>query len=185
MTNTAHKNRMTMDGKMSFAPRDIAPPPADLAGQINQLIDTALVAKRKAEYDATRGSDQGEVARKRIGAGYIGLECSRQLAMKYHRVEAVEESSYVTPGALNRHGESGHWTEAATADWLRYAGFELLTHKVDENGDPVLNTFGKPKQFGFFTAYDPETNKARIAGEVDGVIINVPTLLKSILHLPF
>lgn len=174
MTNTAHKNRMTADGKMSFAPREIAPPPADLAGQINELIDAALVTKRKAEYDATRGSGVGDVAFKRIGAGYIGLECSRQLAMKYHKVEANEDGSYVTPGALNRHAEAGHWTEAATATWLRDAGFEVMTHRCDEDGKTVMDRFGKPMQLGFFAANDPETGQARIAGNVDGVIVGVP-----------
>ncbi len=160
---------------MSFAPREIAPPPADLAGQINTLIDDALVAKRNAEYTATRGSGVGEVAFKRIGAGYIGMECSRQLAMKYHKVEADEGGSFVSPGALNRHGESGHWTETATAEWLRYAGFDLRTTKLDENGNTIMDPFGKPAQLGFYAAKDPETGQARIAGNVDGVIVGVPS----------
>ena len=97
--------------------------------------------------------------------------------MKYHKVKGSEEGSFVTPGALSRHAEAGHWTETATADWLRYAGFKLLTHKVSENGDPIIGPDGKPMQLGFFAANDPETGQARIAGNVDGVIVAAPVAI--------
>ncbi|KKL16764.1 hypothetical protein LCGC14_2492290 [marine sediment metagenome] len=104
--------------------------------------------------------------------------------MKYHRVTATEDSSYVTPGALQRHAEAGHWTESAVAEWLRLAGFGLRTHHIHEDGSPVLNTFGKPKQLGFYAAKDPETGQARIAGEIDGVITHVPPELRDMIPVP-
>jgi hypothetical protein len=149
---------------------------------ITSLVDDALVAARQAEYAATRGTTGGEVAQKRIGAGYIGMECGRQLAMKYHKMENDESGSFVSPGALNRHGEAGHWTEKATAEWLRLAGFDLRTHKVDKQGAAVLDRFGKPQQFGFYAAKHPETGQAQIAGESDGVIVGVPAVLQD--HIP-
>lgn len=157
---------------------------ADMGVVITELLDDALVATRKAEYAATRGSGQGEVALKRIGAGYIGVECGRQLAMKFHKTTATEESSFVSPGALQRHAEAGHWTEDATAGWLRLAGFGLQTHHLYDDGSPVLNTFGKPKQFSFYAAKDPDTGQARIAGEIDGVITHVPEPLRGAIPTP-
>ena len=178
---TAHKER---GGKMYFGPKEHADPPGDMQGKINELIDTALVETRATEYAAIRGASGGEVAQKRIGSGYIGLKCVRQLAMKYHKVEANESGSFVSPGALNRHGEAGHWTEAATAEWLRLSGFDLLTHKIAEDGSPILDRFGKPKQFGYYSAKHPETGQAQMAGEVDGVIVGVPDSLTLMIPTP-
>jgi hypothetical protein len=176
----AHKDRMTEDGLMSFAPD----PNATLSDRISRLIDSALVLHTKAEYDRTRGSGEGEVARKRIGAGYIGVECARQLAFKYHKWEKEErpereddDDKSVGPGELQRHAEAGHWAEKNIAEWLRLAGFNLLTHKRNDDGTPKLDYFGKPKQFGFMNAKDPETGQYRMAGEVDGVIIEAPQKL--------
>lgn len=128
------------------------------------LVDVALVASTKAEYEATRGSGNGDVAAKRIGAGYIGLECHAQLGFKYHKYPKEERTSSVAPGELQRHAESGHWTEARTAEWLRLAGVILRT----DTGR--LNMFGKPEQIGWKGARDPETGQYRMAGEVDGII---------------
>ena len=47
------------------------------------------------------------------------------------------------------------------AEWLREAGFDLRTHDTGGN------------QFGYRVAQDKD-GKARIAGEVDGVIVSVP-----------
>lgn len=127
-------------------------------------IDRALAAKTKAEYDATRGSGEGEVAKKRIGAGYIGVECERELAFRFHKYPKEERESAVSKGELQRHAESGHWTELRTAEWLRLVGFQIRT----DTGR--LNTFGKPEQIGWKAARDPETGQYRMAGEVDGII---------------
>ncbi len=179
----AHKNRLTRDGKMHFGPKETAPL-GDMQDRINDLLDTALVAHSRAEYARTRGSGKGDVAKKRIGAGYIGVECARDLAYRYHKIQKEDRHEYVSAGELQRHAESGHWTEEKTAVWLKLAGFDLLTHHKDERGQPILDFFGKPKQFGFYAAKDPETGQARIAGEADGVIVGVPEILKDKIPVP-
>jgi hypothetical protein len=137
-------------------------------GALNEVLgaalDRAISAKSKAEYDATRGSGEGEVAKKRIGAGYIGVECARELAFRFHKYPKEERESTVSKGELQRHAESGHWTEARTAEWLRLIGFNLRT----DTGR--LNSFGRPEQIGWKAARDTSTSQYRMAGEVDGVI---------------
>jgi hypothetical protein len=172
MTHFAHKNRFAPDGKMCFAPGASAPKPRDLAAVLSESLDTALVAHREAEYAAGRGSGTGEVAAKRIGAGYIGTECSRQLAFRYHRFPRESVTSFVSPGELQRHAEAGHWTEAKTAEWLKLAGIDLRTETSDG------------RQFGYKVARDKETGQARIAGEIDGVILAVPEHLAGLLPVP-
>lgn len=180
MTEYAHKNRFTPDGKMSFAPT----PQGDLSEIISGLVDDALVSHTRVEYERTRGAGTGDVAKKRIGAGYIGVECGRELAYRYHRFEKREERSVVNPGELQRHAESGHWTEDKTAEWLRLAGFDLRTCFQDEYGNPVMNAFGQPKQIGFYAAKDSITGQARIAGEVDGVILATPPAIGGRIKTP-
>lgn len=167
----AHAGRINADGSMNFAPRTTEP----LGDIITGLLDTALVERTRAEYEATRGSGQGDVAGKRIGAGYIGTECDRALAFRYHRAEKEKREEYVSAGELQRHADAGHWTEDRTAQWLRWAGFALSTHKTDADGNAILDAHGKPKQYGFMTARDPQTGQFRMAGEVDGIITAVPT----------
>ena len=141
-------------------------------------LDQAVAAHAKAEYEKTRGSGEGDVAKKRIGSGYIGLKCARALAFKFHKFPVEERDGPVNKGELQRHAESGHWTEAKTADWLRLVGFQIRT----DTGR--LNTFGKPEQIGWKAARDPETGQYQMAGEVDGVIDAVPENLKSIIKVP-
>lgn len=172
MTHFAHKNRFTEDGKMSFAPRALAPASKDMGTAFSEALDDALVKFRKEEYERGRGSGQGDVARKRIGGGYIGLECGRQLAFRYHRAEKEDRPSVVSGGELHRHAEAGHWTEAKTAEWLRMAGVDIRTAREDG------------RQFGYKTAWDKETEQARIAGEIDGVILALPAHLDGLLPLP-
>lgn len=172
--NFAHANRLTPDGAMNFSP----PAGTDFGSEITRLLDEAMVAASRAEYEAGRGSGTGDVAQKRIGAGYIGTECDRELAYRYHRAEKEERESTVSPGELQRHAESGHWTEDKTAEWLRLAGFDLCTFKTNEDGSPKINSFGKPEQIGFKAAWNKETGQARLAGEVDGVIHGSPLPLK-------
>lgn len=143
---------------------------------INQVLcpalDRAIAAKAKAEYDATRGSGEGEVAAKRIGAGYIGTECARELGFRYHKHPKEEREGPVNKGELQRHAEAGHWTEARTADWFRLIGFVIDTFQKDkETGEPLVDPWGKPKQIGWKAARDPATGQFRMAGEVDGVIV--------------
>ncbi len=139
-------------------------------GEINVLlcpmIDTAIEEARKKEYDATRGSGLGAVAAKRIGAGYIGLECERELGFRYHKFPLEPRDSGANPGELARHGEAGHWTETATARWLAMAGVVVQT--LDHaQGDAA------PKQIGWMDGKDPASGQYRLAGEVDGIITAV------------
>jgi len=161
-TTYAHKGRTGVTGGLYFGPRDDTP----LGDAISEALDGALVTHTRAIYEAGRGSGSGDVAAKRIGAGYIGLECARQLAYKYHKAEKRERDhpSKIAAGELQRHAEAGHWTEDRTAEWLRLAGFDLRTHMPD---DPE-------RQIGWKAAWDRETGQARMAGEVDGVIVSVP-----------
>lgn len=180
MTYTAHKGRTDKSGAMFFGPKELAEPPTDMGDIITELLDNALVKKREAEYAAGRGAGGGEVARKRIGAGYIGLECARQLAFKYHKETVMRsKEGVVSPGALNRHGEVGHWAESAVAEWLRLAGFNLQTCRMDDWGNEMPD-----RQVGFYAARDPETGQARIAGEIDGVILDVPEALRDYIPTP-
>lgn len=157
----------------------------DISEAVSELIDTALVAKTKTEYAASRGSGVGEVAAKRIGAGYIGLDCGRALAYKYHKAPIEErEVVYVKSGELQRHAEAGHWTEEKTADWMRLAGFGIDTYKKDQYGQPILMGNGKPKQIGWLAARDPKSGQFRMAGEVDGLIHGVPAPLVNIIATP-
>ncbi len=155
----------------------------DVTIAITDMLDDALVADRKAKYEASRGSGSGEVAKKRIGAGYIGVECARALAFKFHKIIPDERDSVVSPGELQRHAESGHWTEESTAEWLVMAGIELKTFQTDESGQPLMGYNGEPRQFGFHNAQDPETGQFRMAGEVDGIIVGVPDKLKALILL--
>ena len=134
---------------LNFSPSN---PALELSEQVQAVLDAALVEDRKRQYDTTRGSGEGQVAKKRIGSGYIGLECTRALAYRYHRAEREEREGPVGAGELKRHGEAGHWTEKFTAEQMRMAGFDLLTHRQDN----------PEKQIGFLAAKDPESGQYRV-----------------------
>lgn len=139
-----------------------APKETPLIEKLTALIDAALVARTKAEYAQGRGSGQGLVAKHRIGSGYIGLECARQLAYRYHKTPKEDRGdSKVSPGELQRHAESGFWLEREAARWLRDAGFELHTEKDDGT------------QYGYIACQD-HSGQSRLAGEIDGVIVAGP-----------
>lgn len=166
-------------------PLDFAPNPmATIQGQLTRAIDKALVEHKRQEYEARRGSGEGDVARNRIGAGYIGLECMRELAYRYHKAPKEERESSVSPGELQRHAESGHWTEERTAEWLSLAGFDIRTHKTNPDGSPKIGYDGKPEQIGYKAAFDHEIQQYRIAGEVDGVILEAPANITKQKNFP-
>lgn len=150
---------------VDFTKRASASASEALMAVLIPAMDQALAMKTKADYDATRGSGEGDVAKKRIGSGYIGVECARELGFRFHKFPKEDREGPVNKGELQRHADSGHWTEAKTAEWLRMCGFILRT---DTGGGP--NFFDKPKQIGWKAARDPETGQYRMAGEVDGVI---------------
>ena len=164
----AHKGRFTNNGLMDFSHN----PRQSLIDGINTVIDQAIVAKYKEEYDKGRGSGIGDVAKKRIGSSYIGTACDRELAFRYHKYPKEDRESVVSPGELNRHAQAGHWTEEKTAEWMRWAGFDLRTNKADGS------------QYGYKVARDPKTGQFRIAGEIDGVILGVPEKLQGKIKTP-
>lgn len=159
---------------MQFTQRAAEVATASINSILCPMLDEAIAAKAKADYDATRGSGEGEVAAKRIGAGYIGTECARDLAFRYHRHPKEDRTSSVNKGELQRHAESGHWTEAKTAEWLRLVGFQIETFQKDkETGQALIDPWGKPKQIGWKAARNQQTGQYRMAGEVDGVIVGI------------
>jgi hypothetical protein len=139
------------------------------------LLDGALVQTRRAEYAAGRGSGEGDVAKKRIGAGYIGVECDRVLGFRFHKFPKEDRPSFVSPGALQRHAESGYWTEDQMATWFRMAGFGLETFERNPDGSPVLKDDGTYKQIGW-KALPNNYGQAQVAGEVDGVFTHIPAV---------
>jgi hypothetical protein len=166
---------MTDDGKMFFGPRDQGPAPADLTGQLNDLVNRAL--ENETERQRPRGY---------LGGSRVGLECHRQLAYEYFRSvndkRLYDEAKYNfeceipdnpfdhrTPhnfdGAILRRFALGHILEDETARLLRLAGFTLRTEKAGGS------------QFGWGTAEDPETGEQRMKGHADGIMDNGPIVL--------
>lgn len=152
---------------MNFTPRRVKEQyqSEPLTERLSRLLDESIAARAKEEYAKGRGSGAGDVAKKRIGSGYIGLECDRQLAYRYHKIEedpGAGDDSKVNPGELNRHAQVGLWLEGAMVKWMRDAGFSIDTHQEDG------------KQYGYKAAWSDEEQQYRMAGEVDGIIRAVP-----------
>lgn len=93
----------------------------------------------------------GSAHRGYLGGSRLGEECARQLQYEY-------EGTQGKPHTAKMHVifAAGHSGEAAVAELLIAAGFDLRTH--DKHG----------KQFGFSTA------GGRIKGHIDGVICGGP-----------
>ena len=106
----------------------------------------------------------GEARRTYLGASRLGLACERQLQFEY--TGAPVDPGREFSGQLLRVFDAGHVFEDLAIQWLRAAGFELITRKA--NGD----------QIGFSVA------GGRLRGHIDGVITAVPKSLESILVVP-
>jgi hypothetical protein len=159
---------------MDFSNRAAAVASGEVMEMLVDMLDEAIEERRKAEYDAGRGSGQGDVALNRIGAGYIGLECGRELAFRYHRAIKERIDTTVNAGELARHAEAGHWTEHMTAAWMGLCGITVKTAAPDEIG----------KQIGWKAARDAN-GQYHMAGEVDGIITEVEhPHLKKLLEPP-
>jgi len=158
---------------MQFDQRQADAATSEINTLLCPMLDLAIADKRKAEYDATRGSGEGDVAKNRIGAGYIGVPCVRDLGFRYHRFPKEARDTGANPGELQRHAAAGHWTENATLDWLGLVGMNIITVALNDHGNEITDQWGKPKQIGWKDGKDPETGQYRLAGEVDGVIIGV------------
>src|SRR3546814_15675332 len=66
----------------------------------------------------------------------------------------------------------GHDSETRMAEYMRLAGFTMLTERPDG------------QQFGFGIAPHPETGRSRVAGHIDGVITAGPMGLGRMLDGP-
>lgn len=157
------------------------PQPIDISGPLDALLGQALIAKQKAEYDATRGRKDNTVAYKRIGAGYCGTPCLRELGYKFHKYPKDPLTGEEYPrDQLARHAEIGHWAEDHTVDVMRAAGFDVTTFETNQDGSPVIGYNGKPKQHGFMSAPN-SCGQFQLAGELDGIIHSGPAELPASL----
>lgn len=137
------------------------PKHVEFSAAVQLVIDAAMQAKQAAE-DAKVAADP-RYQRPAIGVGGLGNDCMRALGYEYHRVPKDVERA-TKPGKLLRIFKRGHDAEANMAEWLKLAGFTMLTK--DERG----------RQFRFDDA-PYEDGKGRIKGMVDGVITAGPAEL--------
>ncbi|MDF1794843.1 MAG: hypothetical protein P1U88_23250 [Thalassobaculaceae bacterium] len=141
---------------MDFTPNSVA------ASSFAEAFDdhvSHVVADGKNEERARYFADNEDARRPSIGAGRLGNECKRALGYEYHRVPVDEGRE--PNGKLHRIFDRGHDAEERMAEYLRAAGFTLLTHRADG------------KQFRFdVVAY--EDGKGRIKGMADGVVTAGP-----------
>jgi len=112
-----------------------------VSDKITSLIDKALTDSQKEQ-----------TPRHYLGGSRLGVNCSRALQYEYLNTPMDEPFS----GKLLRIFALGHIFEELAIDWIRNAGFDLITEKADGH------------QFGFSVA------QGRIKGHIDGVIINAP-----------
>ena len=117
-----------------------------------QLTSQAVTAVLDATYKAHKDA---EPKRKYLGGSMIGRDCEREIAYQYHQTPIDTEGF---SGQLYRIFDRGHKGEDRMADYLRIAGFELVTHKKDGG------------QFGW------SAMGGLIRGHIDGVILNGPPI---------
>jgi len=89
-----------------------------IAGAISAAIDTALLARHRAERPRTYVSSSG-----------LGRDCLRQIQFDTLAVPKDEDQGF-GPRTL-RIFEAGHRAEDIVAGWLRLAGFDLFTARAD------------------------------------------------------
>jgi hypothetical protein len=120
-------------------------PAGTLSDRINALINTAL-----------EDENAKQKPRDYLGGSRLGVECLRALSYEWHKVPVDDAPQF--KGKTIRRFLMGHAQETETARWLQLAGFDLRTAKP--NGD----------QYGFSVGPDDK----RIAGHIDGVILEAP-----------
>lgn len=126
-----------------------------------QLTSQALAEVMDRTYKAHKDA---EPKRLYLGGSMIGRDCEREIAYQYHQApleprvkDGVECTGF--SGQLYRIFDRGHKGEDRMAEYLRVAGFQLITHRQDGS------------QFGW-SAMD-----GKIKGHIDGVIIGGPILV--------
>lgn len=126
---------------MDFTPS----PHAAFSEAFQALIDSAMEAKQ-----------QEEPGRTYLGASRLGEECERKLAYEYHKAPKDEGKHF--HGKTLRIFDMGHDGETRMAEYLRLAGFTLLTERPDG------------RQFGFAVGWDEAAERFKISGHCDGII---------------
>lgn len=116
---------------------------SSLSGQITALVDLGMQRLRSEE-----------MPRDYLGASRLGVSCAR--ALQYEFAKAPVDPGRDADGRLLRIFRRGHVMEDCMVDWLRAAGFDLRTRKVNSD------------QFGFSAA------GGRLQGHIDGVIVGGP-----------
>ena len=117
----------------------------DLSSRLTSLLDDACMSRNKSQ-----------APRKYLGASRWGHHCERALGYEYHQVPKDEGSDF--KGKTIRIFDMGHDGEDRMAEYLKAAGFLLVTHNPDG------------KQFGF------EAAGGRLKGHLDGIIHGGPDL---------
>lgn len=115
--------------------------PDPVAGSVVAALNNAMLSKRS-----------GQERRQYLGASMWGDPCDRKLGFVYHKAKPDSEFK---PDTL-RIFDMGHDGEERVAEYLRLAGFQLLT--AGEDG----------KQFGF------SAGDGKLKGHIDGVILAGP-----------
>lgn len=123
-----------------------------------QITSNAITAVLDSSWKTHRDADP---PRKYLGGSMIGRDCEREIAYQYHKtpIEPVMRNGVETlgfSGQLYRIFDRGHKGEDRVAEYLRVAGFDLVTHRKDGG------------QFGW-SAMD-----GLIKGHIDGVILDGP-----------
>jgi hypothetical protein len=112
---------------------------------MSAIVDAAIVQKRLSQPK-----------RQYLGASMWGDPCERKLAYMFHQTPEDDGSGF--PPNVLRIFDMGHDGEDRAAEYIRIAGFELVTHKEDG------------KQFGF-SAVD-----GLLKGHIDGIITGGPAV---------
>src|SRR3546814_14204119 len=124
---------------MNFQPQ----PSANFAAAFQALIDEAMEI-----------SAQEREPRDYLGGSRLGVECLRALGYEYHHV-SVDPGKHF-PGKILRAFDIGHDSETRMAEYMRLAGFTMLTERPDG------------QQFGFGIAPHPAPGRSRGAGHLAG-----------------
>jgi hypothetical protein len=115
--------------------------PDPVASAVVSSLNVAMLAKRA-----------GQERRQYLGASMWGDPCERKLGYMYHKAKPDADFE----AKILRIFDMGHDGEARMAEYLKLAGFELLTEGEDG------------KQFGF------SAGDGRLKGHIDGVILGGP-----------
>lgn len=120
-------------------------PDDNVSEKLSAIIDLALTS-----------DDKSRPKRKYLGASRWGHHCDRTLAYEFHGVDKDDGKGF--KGKTLRIFDMGHDGEERMAEYLRKAGFEMVTHDNEGN------------QIGF------SLNDGALKGHVDGIITSGPDL---------